>query len=178
MQDIDFKMNNVLWPKEEIFTNLEDLNVYAYRKTAASATGCGQPHADAATDASWATDHGIPHVANFGDCTAGFSRFSAEGPSDTQAFLHEFSHSIFELADEYDGPTYYFQAANEPNIFETEALCRAEQVLKNRDPDDCYEFTAGWWGTHTGVTVMTNGLFSHPWSTESVERLEWWFDNN
>jgi hypothetical protein len=181
MGDIDFKMNSVLWPKEEIFTNLEDLNVYAYRKTAAAATGCGQPNADASTDAPWATDHGILHVANFGDCTSGFTRFSAEGPTDTQAFLHEFSHSIFELADEYDGPTYYFQAANEPNIFDTEALCRAEQTLKGRNPDDCYEFTTrsgGWWGTHTGTTVMTNGLVSHPWSTESVERLKWWFDNN
>lgn len=181
MDDINDKMNDVFWPKEKLFAHHDDVNVYAYRKTAASASSCGQPHADAATDAPWATDHGILHVANFGDCTSGFERFSAEGTTNTQAFLHELSHSVYELADEYDGFTFYFEAANEPNIFDTEAGCRAEQTAKSRNPDECYQFTAnqsGWWGTHTGTTVMTNGLVTHPWSLESEERLDWWFDNN
>ena len=39
--------------------------------------------------------------------------------------LVKFSHSIFEQADEYDGPTFYFEAANEPNIFSTEDNCPA-----------------------------------------------------
>ena len=107
-----------------------------------------------------------------------FSIFSFEGSTDTQAYLHETSHAVFRLGDEYDGHTYYFEAATEPNIFDLESTCRAEQVDKKRDPDDCYEFTTrqtGWWGTHGNPTVMTNGRSYHPWSKESVERLEYWF---
>ena len=33
--------------------------------------------ADSAADAPWADDHGILHVANFGDCTSGGERFTA-----------------------------------------------------------------------------------------------------
>jgi hypothetical protein len=182
LEDVGDKVVDVLMAKDEIWGNMEDINIYAYRKAGDASTGsCGTVHADTASDAPWADDNGILHISNFGDCTSGFARFTAEGSTNTQAFLHEFSHSIFELADEYSGNTFYFQAADEPNIFDTEAICRAEQSAKSRDPDDCYQFTAnqgGWWGTHSGTTVMTNGLVTHPWSLESIERLVWWFDNN
>jgi hypothetical protein len=180
--DVGDKLIGVLMKKDEIWGNMEDINIYAYRKEGDANSGsCGTVHADTSTDASWSTDHGILHIASFGDCTSGFQRFTAEGSTNTQAFLHEFSHSIFEQADEYDGNTFYFEASDEPNIFDTEAACRNEQVNKGRDPDECYRFTTkqtGWWGIHSGTTVMTNGLVTHPWSTESVERQRWWFDNN
>ena len=182
--DLSTKIHDILMDKEEIWGGMEDINIYAYRLAGNTDAGCpGILNANTAADTgSVIDDNGILHVRDFGDCTAvGFDQFSAEGSTNTQAFLHEFSHSIFRLGDEYDGPTFYFEANNEPNIFDEEDTCRDEQTLKNRDPDDCYQFTArqtGWWGTHTGVTVMTNGLQTHPWSNESVERLRWWFDNN
>ena len=181
--DLSTKIHDILMDKEEIWGNMEDINIYAYRPSGNTDDGCPgvlNPNTVAQTG-SVIDDNGILHVEDFQDCTTGANQFTAEGSTDTRAFLHEFSHSIFRLADEYDGPTNYFETANEPNIFDEEDSCRDEQVLKGRDPDDCYEFTAlqtGWWGTHTGITVMTNGLDFHPWSRESVERLQWWFDNN
>ena len=183
MSDLSTKIHDILMAKEEIWGHMDDINIYAYRLAGDTSSGCpGVTHANTAADTgSFIDDNGILHEVNFGDCTSGLNLFSAEGSTNTQAFLHEFSHSIFELADEYDGPTFYFESADEPNIFDTRANCEAEQVAKSRDPSACYEFTSnqgGWWGIHTGTTVMTNGLLSHPWSTESVERLRWWFDNN
>lgn len=181
--DVGDKMIDVLMAKEEIWGKMVDINVYAYRKAGDHNGGCGGTlHADTVADTGgFIDDNAILHVSNIQDCTTGFNQFTAEGPTNTQAFLHEFSHSIFEQADEYDGPTTYFEAANEPNIFTTEARCQNEQTAKFRDPADCFMFTAlqgDWWGTQGPLTVMTNGLVTHPWSTESVERLRWWFDNN
>ncbi len=183
LDDLSTKIHDILMDKEEIWGKMEDINVYAYRRFGNTDAGCpGVLNANTAAETgSVIDDNGILHVDNFSDCTLNFNQFTAEGSTNTQAFLHEFSHSIFRQADEYDGPTLYFEAANEPNIFDEEDTCRDEQVLKGRDPDDCYQFTTrqtGWWGTHTGTTVMTNGLQTHPWSTESVERQRWWFDNN
>jgi hypothetical protein len=183
LEDVGDKLIDVLMAKEEIWGNMEDINIYAYRKAGDATTVCGgTPHADTSADAPWADDYGILHVANFGDCTSGGERFTAEGTTNTQAFLHEFSHSIFRLADEYSSAsTTYFMTADEPNIFDTEAQCQSEQTSKGRNPAACWQFTAnqsGWWGTHSGTTVMTNGLVTHPWSFESTERLTWWFENN
>lgn len=183
LSDLSTKIHDILMDKEEIWGHMDDINIYAYRWAGDTSSGCpGTLHGDTTSDTgSFVDDNGLLHVTTFQDCTTGFNQFTAEGSTTTQAFLHEFSHSIFELADEYDGPTFYFEAANEPNIFSTESNCQTEQTDKGRDPSACYQFTSlsgGWWGIHTGTTVMTNGLESHPWSVESVERLQWWFDNN
>lgn len=109
--------------------------------------------------------------------------FTAEG-SNTKAFLHESGHGIFGLADEYDAGsscyTYYFQPATEPNIWSSQADCRAEQTAKGRNPDTCWKFTAcqgGWWGIQAlnDGTVMQIGLVNDPWGTESREHVNWWF---
>lgn len=181
LDDLHTKTHDILMEKEQIKFNMDDLNLYAYRWSASTAGGCpgvldGLVYSELG---SFVDDHGVMHVTNFQDCTGpSFSIFSFEGSTDTQAYLHETSHAVFRLGDEYDGHTYYFEAATEPNIFDLESTCRAEQVDKKRDPDDCYEFTTrqtGWWGTHGNPTVMTNGRSYHPWSKESVERLEYWF---
>ena len=177
LDDLSFKIHDLLMPKETIWGNMNDLNLYAYRRSGNTDSGCpGVLNSFTIAETSAVIDdHGMMHVTNFQDCTTSFSIFSFEGATITQAFLHEFHHSVQEQADEYSGPTYYFQAANEPNIFETEANCQSEQINKGRDPAACYEFTTGWWGIHTGTTVMTNGMFAHPFSIESIERQEWWF---
>jgi hypothetical protein len=161
--------------------NFDAFNFYVYNKTAGTG-GCGTVHSDAATDMPWRDADAILHTADFGDCTIG-SHFTAEGQN-TKAFLHESGHGVYGLADEYDDwdcSTYYFQPANEPNIWSTEAECRAEQTDKGRDPDECYQFTScdgGWWGIHdmSANTVMQRGMVNDPWGTEAEEHLSWFYD--
>lgn len=183
VDDVEDKMYDV-YNQQDIISktdNMDKFNFYIYTKTA-SYTGCGSVHADADVDMPWRDDDAVLHTTNIGDCTnIGLSHFSAEGHN-TKAFLHESGHGVFGLADEYDGcGTYYFEPASEPNIFDTEAGCRAEQVAKGRDPDECYQFTAcagGWWGIHDMSinTVMQWGMVGEPWGVEAAERVEWFFD--
>lgn len=184
LSDLSNKVHDILMDKEEIWGNMQDLNLYAYRRFGSTDSGCPGTLSlmTFSETGSFIDDHGVMHVQDFSDCTAlSFDQFSFEGSTDTQAFLHELSHSVFRLGDEYDGWTLYFEAENEPNIFDLENTCRVEQVKKGREPDDCVEYTTqqtGWWGTHSGDTVMTHGLKIHPWSLESIERLQWWFEEN
>ncbi|RMF91651.1 MAG: hypothetical protein D6736_04810, partial [Nitrospinota bacterium] len=69
----------------------------------------------------------------------------------------------------------------EPNIWSTEAGCRAEQTTKGRDPDECWEFTSrsgGWWGIQqlTDGTVMQIGNVGDPWGIEGEEHVRWYFN--
>ncbi|MEW5980372.1 MAG: hypothetical protein AB1898_31680 [Acidobacteriota bacterium] len=162
--------------------HFDRFNHYVYRKTAASAGDCGLVHADADADMSWREIDAVLHVTDFGDCTRG-SHFSAEGRA-TKAFLHESGHAIYDLADEYDDDDCstggYFQRENEPNIFDTEEACRAEQTAKGRDPNACWQFTGcrgGWWGIHDldVDTVMQNGNVGEPWGIEAEEHISWYY---
>ena len=159
--------------------NLDNFNFYIYSKIA-SVNSCGTIHSDADTEMPWRNTDAILHVANFGDCTnLGLSHFTAEGGM-TKAFLHESGHAVFGLADEYDGPTYYFQPANEPNIWSAENGCRSEQTTKGRDPDVTWEFTSrqgGWWGIQHSIdnTVMQRGNVGDTWGIEAAEHVRWWF---
>lgn len=180
IDDASDKVRDVYGGQDILETNLHNFNFWVYKKDA-QATGCGTVDGDADTDMPWRDDDAVLHAANFQDCTnVGLSHFSAEGFS-TKAFLHESGHAVFGLGDEYDGPTNYtIVQSPEPNIFATENECRTEQNNKNRDPDECYEFTArsgGWWSIHQGTTVMTTGNVGNPWYTEAAERVRWFFDN-
>ena len=181
VDDVQDKLDDVFDEQDIIENpwNMDKMNFWVYNKTASDMYNCGHPHADASSDMPWADAHAILHVANFGDCTnLGDRRYSAEG-SNTKAFLHESGHGLFGLADEYCGNTHYFQPANEPNIWDTEAGCRAEQTSKGRDPNECYQFCAnqgGWWGIHSGTTVMTWGMVGDAWGTEADEHMDWYFN--
>lgn len=179
VDDVEDKIYNV-YGKQDIVEdpdNLENFNFYIYSRLATTA-GCGTIHTLAYFYMPWRDDDAILHTTNIGDCTnAGLNHFTAEGHF-TKAFLHESGHSVFGLADEYDGPTAYFQPADEPNIWSSEALCRSEQTAKGRDPDNCWEFTAGWWGIQ-GLgdgTVMQVGNVGNPWGIEGEEHMEWYFN--
>lgn len=181
VDDATFKVNEVFGEQDIIEKNMDKFNMWVYTKEGDGAN-CGEVHPDAPGDMPFADDDAVLHVANFGDCTnAGLTHFSAEGPANTQAFLHEAGHAVFGLGDEYDGPTNYtIVQSPEPNIFATEAECRNEQTANSRDPDECYEFTTrqgGWWGIHQGDTVMQTGNVGDPWFTEAAERVRWYFDN-
>lgn len=172
------KIYDVFYEQALIEDNMDKMNIWVSRLEATS-SGCGT--------VSWINnlflpprdDDGVLHWENFQDCTnLGLTHFSAEG-GNTKAFLHESGHAVFGLADEYCGPTAYFQPANEPNIWSNESGCRAEQSAKGRDPDECYEFCnrdGGWWGIHTGTTVMVNGNVGEPWFTEAEEHVNWFFN--
>lgn len=182
VDDVGDKMYDV-YGKQDIIKepdNLDTFNFYLYSKIAGTGS-CGTVHADADTDIPWREVDAILHTTNLQDCTnAGLSHFTAEGQN-TKAFLHESGHAVLGLSDEYDGPTGYFQPANEPNIWSTESACRAEQTAKNRDPDECWKFTSrsgGWWGIH-GLgdgTVMQIGNVGDPWGVESREHNVWYFE--
>jgi hypothetical protein len=190
---VEDKMYSVYGAQDviEAPTPFDAFNFYVYSHPATLnvvddyVSDCGTVDARAATDMSWRDDDAILHVARYTDCSAGEpSHFTAEGgPSKT--FLHESGHAVFDLADEYDDLdraclTHYFAADREPNVFDTEAECRAEQMAKRRDPDECWEFTTcqgNWWGIHAldWGTVMQWGDPGQPWGVEARERVAWVF---
>ena len=176
--DASNKVQDILGEQEIIEENLNHFNFWVYTKEA-QADGCGTVHSDANSDMPWRDIDGVLHTESFQDCTSG-NHFSAEGYN-TKAFLHEFAHAFIGLGDEYDGDTCYpCVDSPEPNIFPTQTDCQSEQTLKGRDPAQCYEFTledGGWWGIHTGTTVMTTGNVGNPWGTEAEERVDWYFDS-
>lgn len=173
------KIFDVFGAQDIVEHHLEDFNFWVYKKEA-TAAGCGTVHSDSNTDMPWRDDDAVLHWENFQDCTnPGLTHYSAEG-SNTKAFLHESGHSVFGLADEYCGNTGYFEAADEPNIWDVNASCEAEQTAKGRDPAACQQFCAnsgGWHGIQTGTTVMTQGMVGDPWYTEAAERVRWFFSN-
>jgi hypothetical protein len=178
--DATDKVQDVYGAQDIVETNLDKFNFWVY-KNQGDESDCGRVHADANADMPWRDDDAVLHFTNLQDCTnPGLSHFSAEG-SNTKAFLHESGHAVFGLGDEYDGPTEYsIVQSPEPNIFDTEAQCRSEQITKSRDPNACYQFTTrsgGWWSIHQGTTVMTTGNVGDPWYTEAAERVRWYFTN-
>lgn len=181
IDDVEYKIMNV-YQKQELVKDLVHMdmfNFYVYTKPGQS-NSCGTVHKDTATDIPWRNVDAVLHVADFQDCTSG-SHFSAEGPTNTKAFLHESGHAVWGLADEYDGCyTYYFEPPVEPNIFHDESTCRSEQTAKNRDPYVCWKFTScqgGWWGIHQldGKTVMQTGMVGDLWGVEGAERVSYVF---
>ena len=65
--------------------------------------------------------------------------------------LHEFSHSLFDLADEYCCDSYYFQPKPYPNIWKNNNSCRQDAQNEGWDPDDCYRFCPKWMGNCGGL---------------------------
>jgi len=187
------KIYGVYARKEIIRENLKMINNWVYKKPAQFLPGtCGVLHPDTSSDVTFADTHATLHYSDGttdeSDCSIS-DRFSAEGWS-TKAFLHESSHAMFRVADEYCQPynTYYFQPDFEPNIWNNEQQCRDEQFDKNRDPEKCHVFCAqngiDWWGIHdenaygTGdVTVMMRGRLGDIWGIETAEAVEWYFNN-
>lgn len=176
IDDVEAKIMNVYQKQDAVRTweQMDKFNFYVYNKSGTSG-GCGTVNADTGADIPWRNVDAVLHTTNLQDCTVN-SHFSAEG-SNTKAFLHESGHAVWGLADEYDGCyTFYFEPSAEPNIFHTEAACRAEQTAKSRDPNACWKFTncqGGWWGIHAldNSTVMQNGLMGDPWGVEGRERV-------
>jgi hypothetical protein len=180
IDDVESKLMLVYHGQDRIMErgNFDLFNFYVYTKPA-TAAGCGTVNSSANQDLTWRNVDAVLHTSELGDCTNN-AHFSAEGYN-TKAFLHESGHGVFGLADEYDGCyTYYFEAADEPNIFSSQNLCQSEQTAKGRDPNACQQFTncqGGWWGIHgaNDNTVMQWGMVRDPWGVEAGERVDWAF---
>ncbi len=176
ISDVHEKIYDVYADQDLIKQNLDNMDIYVYTREASTGS-CGTVHWLTNSEVPWRDDDAILHYDTLSDCTdSGLTHFSAEG-SPSVDFLHHSGHGVFGLADEGCGASGYFQGTIEPNIFATEAACRAEQTAKLRDPDVCAEFCTGWWGIHTGTTVMSNGAVGDPWGIEAAERVNYFFNN-
>lgn len=177
IDDVEDKIYEEYGRQDIIEDQLQNFNFWVY--TVPGDRGdCGTPDSSVSSNMPFRDADAVLHVEQFRDCSKG-SRFSAEG-YDTKAFLHESGHGVFNLADEYDGDTYYFEPANEPNIFETQNNCTSEQSAKGRSTSACSQFTSrqgGWYKTHTQITLMQRGFTGDPWGTEGVEHMNWFFNN-
>jgi hypothetical protein len=182
LDDVHFKIYDILAKKELIETHMRDFDFYVYRLEGEGGD-CGVANSTVDTDAPWRDDDVILHTTDFGDCTnSGLTHYSAEGHN-TKAFLHESGHAIFGMADEYCGNTGYFLGANEPNIWNSLGSCTTEQTDKGRDTAACASFcTSGsttWYGTQNfnmaPTTVMEWGDMSDIWGTESEEKINYFF---
>jgi hypothetical protein len=129
----------------------------------------------------------IFHTAVFGDSTrmGTPSIYGAEGEisaatQNGRSFIHESGHGVFGLADEYDGPTYYFQPDPMPNIWATEALGEADATSEGWNPADIWMFTArqsDWWKLGTGEFIMLDGTrFANGWGAPGERRIQWFLD--
>ncbi len=54
-------------------------------------------------------------------------------------FMHEFSHIIFDLADEHNQSTYHFPLPY-PNIWPSNESCRNDMISEGWNPDNCTQF--------------------------------------
>ncbi|MBA1145772.1 hypothetical protein H0Z60_01745 [Ectothiorhodospiraceae bacterium WFHF3C12] len=177
INDVEDKIYEEYGRQAIIREHLDDFNFWVYT-VPASTNDCGTPDSSISSNMPFRDADAVLHVQTFGDCSKG-SRFTAEG-HDTKAFLHESGHGVFNMADEYDGPTYYFEPDNEPNIFDTESNCTTEQNNKGRSTSACSQFTSrqgGWYKIHTGRTVMSWGDTGDAWDTEGEEHMNWFFNN-
>ncbi|MBL4868665.1 MAG: hypothetical protein JKY67_20065 [Pseudomonadales bacterium] len=176
VSDVHDKIYDVYAAQSLIKTNMKNMDIYVYTRTAGTGS-CGSVAWQTNTEVPWRDNDAVLHDSTLTDCTdSGLTRFTAEG-SNTTDFLHHSGHAVFGLADEGTGALGYFQATNEPNIFSSQAACQSEQNLKGRSPGACNEFSAGWWGIHSGTTVMSNGAVGDSWGTEAFERVQYYFNN-
>lgn len=118
------------------------------------------------------------HTTDLTDCSDS-GGFGAEGDN-TKTFMHEAGHGIYGLADEYEGPTAYHQPNPYPNIWSTEAQCRADAPTFGGNPDECNQFCddsadcgSGWWRYGTTTTIMVWGWWNQPWGQPAQRRLNW-----
>jgi hypothetical protein len=94
----------------------------------------------------------ILHESSCRDKTSG-DTYSSE-PTSSMTFVHELSHAIFGLADEYDdapwgcGTSYSTDGALHPNIWDRRSNCQDNSL----HPSACYLFTpcVDWWTGSSG----------------------------
>ncbi len=102
----------------------------------------------------------------------------------SKAFLHEFGHAAFGLADQYDDKecrTDYFLPDPYPNIWKTGAICENDAVSTGLwAQSDCHQFTScqeGWFKSSSFTdNIMMSGLKTDRFDEASKLRVNWVFD--
>jgi len=180
LSNINNNIDQRLGAAAPVSGNLDKFNFY-YTKLQGTASSKTLP-ADLTKASPFADAYVIFHTAVFGDSTI-MSKPSIYGAEGTvgRSFIHESGHGIFGVADEYDGcGTYYFKPSPNPNIWHTEAECRADATAAGWNPDDCSNFTAcqgGWWKVGTTKYIMWDGTqFANGWGKPAARRIQWVLD--
>jgi len=132
---IDDQIDQRLDGAAPVSGNLDKFNFY-YTRMQGIARSKTLPD-DLTKLSTFADAYVIFHITEFGDsCRMSTpSIYGAEGPVG-RSFIHESGHGIFGLADEYDGPTYYFTPNPYPNIWATQADGTTDAAGEYAEPVD------------------------------------------
>jgi len=197
LEHVNDKINNRYGAVAPISENMDDFNFYYTEEEADARPGnCGNdlptnfwqycPFADAVA---------VLHTADFGDCADIQARvFSAEGHN-TATFLHESSHAIFGLADEYNPHrmcyTDYFQADPHPNIWDSLEECIDDANREGWDATRCRQFCnfwdcgcpnpfnwdwGNWWKIDYDDDIMERGWSTDGFGVACTRRISWIFN--
>lgn len=187
IQDVQNQIDQRLNAAAPVTGNLDSFNFYYTRSQGNIAASHNLP-ADITRVAPWADAYAILHTATFGDWTQWGPpvTLGAEGAVG-RSFIHEAGHGLFGLADEYDDApdctTARFEPNPNPNVWDTEADCRADVTSEGwGNPDDCWLFstcTSDWWKFTTTRFIMDDGTqFANGWGQPASRRIQWILDNN
>jgi hypothetical protein len=134
-----------------------------------------------AADYSWRDSGAILHRDIFRDC-ANSGVFSTE-PTSLGTVLHETGHSPFGLADEYCCDGGYFEAAPNPDLWDTLAECQADAPTLGRVASDCRTITdsrptpaVNWFTSEPTPNDLMNGDRKPPQAAD-IRRMDWFFAN-
>jgi hypothetical protein len=188
IQDIQNQIDQRLVAAAPLTGNLDSFNFYYTRMQGDSIYPNHNLPANITRVAPFADAYVILHTAEFGDWTLWGPPvvFGAEGAVG-RSFIHEGGHGIFGLADEYDDApactTARFEPNPMPNVWDTEAECRADVTGEGwGDPNDCWQFTTcagGWWQFGTTHFIMFDGSsFANGWGQPASRRVQWFLDQN
>jgi hypothetical protein len=184
LDHIQHQIDDRLGGKYPVAGKLGRFNFYYTTKQGVATT---KTIPDAVKNASsFADAYVIVHTKEFGDSCIMTkpSVYGAEGQlvpaSAGRSFIHESGHGIFGLADEYDGPTAYFQPDPHPNIWATETAGRNYATGAGWNPDLIWKFTdrsGDWWKLGTTDYIMKDGThFANGWGVPAEKRILWVLD--
>ncbi len=191
LQHVQDLIDNEYDATTPIDDNMHKLNFYFMEDEGDATNGCGGELPDEFDEPECDMADAVVtlHQTQFGDCTSGRFKFTAEGTNVQRSFIHESGHALFKLVDEYEdisAPcTSYRQNDDDggpANVWSTEANCRNDATSEGWDPDDCWEFCdnatccgGGWWKIdHDAPEIMIGN--SNGFGQACIRRIEWIFD--
>lgn len=99
------------------------------------------------------------------------------GAGDSYLGMHEIGHGLYGLMDTYCGKNYYTENEPNPNIWSSEARCRAAARANNWDPDNCRRIQENgnscqneFWRWDPNPDIM-NGGWSGTFGNASTKRI-------
>jgi len=100
--------------------------------------------------------------------------------------IHEISHALFGLTDEYCCDSSYWSGEPYPNVWPSNESCRTYAIDEGWDPDSCQNFCTkgssncgnGWWRSDPDPDVMktSGGATIKPFQRADVKNVKWTFE--